>query len=101
YYASTAALSDAANFEFYLPAAATKSVSAWWTSGTNRSATAPFIMYNASGAEVGRRSVNQQTGGGAWQSLGSYAFSAGWNRVSLSRWTTEGFVVIADAVTIQ
>ncbi|HYW06010.1 MAG TPA: N-acetylmuramoyl-L-alanine amidase [Longimicrobium sp.] len=101
YYASTAAVSDAANFEFYLPAAATKAVSAWWTSGTNRSATAPFIMYNASGTELGRRSVNQQTGGGAWQSLGSYAFSAGWNRVSLSRWTTDGYVVIADAVNIQ
>lgn len=101
YYASTAAVSDAANFEFYLPAAATKSVSAWWTAGTNRSTTAPFIMYNASGTEVGRRSVNQQTGGGAWQSLGSYSFSAGWNRVSLSRWTTTGYVVIADAVKVE
>ena len=101
YYASTAAVSDAASFEFYLPAAATKAVSAWWTSGTNRSATAPYIMYNASGAEVGRRSANQQTGGGAWQSLGSYSFSAGWNRVSLSRWTTEGYVVIADAVKVE
>jgi hypothetical protein len=101
YYASTAAVSDAANFEFYLPAAATKAVSAYWTSGTNRSTTAPYIMYNASGTEVGRRSANQQTGGGAWQSLGSYNFSAGWNRVSLSRWTTTGYVVIADAVRIQ
>jgi N-acetyl-anhydromuramyl-L-alanine amidase AmpD len=101
YYASTAAVSDAANFEFYLPSAATRAVSAWWTSGTNRSTTAPYIMYNASGAEVGRRSVNQQAGGGAWQSLGSYAFSAGWNRVSLSRWTTTGYVVIADAVKIE
>ncbi len=101
YYASTAAVSDPANFEFYLPAAATRAVSAWWTSGTNRSATAPYIMYNASGTEVGRVSANQQTGGGAWQSLGSYNFSAGWNRVSLSRWTTTGYVVIADAVRIQ
>jgi hypothetical protein len=101
YYASTAAVSDPASFEFYLPAAATKAVSAWWTSGTNRSATAPFIIYNASGTELGRRSVNQQTGGGAWQSLGSYNFSAGWNKVALSRWTTEGYVVIADAVKIQ
>jgi N-acetyl-anhydromuramyl-L-alanine amidase AmpD len=101
YYASTAAVSDAANFEFYLPAAATKAVSTWYTSGTNRSASAPYIMYNASGAEVGRRSINQQTGGGAWQSLGSYSFSAGWNRVSLSRWTTTGYVVIADAVKVE
>ena len=101
YYASTAAVSDPANFEFYLPAAATRAVSAWWTSGTNRSATAPYIMYNASGTEVGRVSANQQTGGGAWQALGSYSFSAGWNRVSLSRWTTTGYVVIADAVRIQ
>ncbi|HEX8320892.1 N-acetylmuramoyl-L-alanine amidase [Longimicrobium sp.] len=101
YHASTAAVSDPANFEFYLPAAATKAVSAWYTSGTNRSTTAPYIIYNASGTELGRRSVNQQTGGGTWQSLGSYSFSAGWNKVSLSRWTTAGYVVIADAVRIQ
>jgi N-acetyl-anhydromuramyl-L-alanine amidase AmpD len=100
-FASTSPVSDGATFWFYLPAAATRTVDAWWTAGTNRSATAPFIAYNASGTEVGRASVNQQINGGAWRTLGTYSFSAGWNRVVLSRWTTEGYVVIADAIQVR
>lgn len=30
-----------------------------------------------------------------------WSFSAGWNRVVLSRWTTAGYVVIADAVRVR
>ena len=101
YYASTAAVSDPATFWFYLPSAATKTIDAWWTAGTNRSATAPFIAYNASGAEVGRVGVNQQLNGGKWNAIGTWNFSAGWNRVVLSRWTTSGYVVIADAVRVR
>ena len=101
YYASTAAVSDPATFWFYLPSAATKTIDAWWTAGGNRSATAPFIAYNASGTEVGRVSVNQQTNGGKWNAIGTWSFSAGWNRVVLSRWTTSGYVVIADAVRVR
>ncbi|HEX2076871.1 MAG TPA: N-acetylmuramoyl-L-alanine amidase [Longimicrobium sp.] len=100
-FASTAAVSDGATFSFYLPAAATKTIDAWWTSGTNRSASAPFIAYNASGTEVGRVSVNQQVNGGGWQTLGTWSFSAGWNRIVLSRWTTTGYVVIADAIRVR
>jgi N-acetyl-anhydromuramyl-L-alanine amidase AmpD len=100
-FASTQPISDGATFWFYLPAAATKTIDAWWTAGTNRSATAPFIAYNASGAEVGRASVNQQINGGAFRAIGTWSFSAGWNRVVLSRWTTEGYVVIADAIRVR
>ncbi|HEU0015132.1 MAG TPA: N-acetylmuramoyl-L-alanine amidase [Longimicrobium sp.] len=101
YYATTAAVSDGASFYFYLPAAATKTIDAWWVAGTNRAPAAPFIAYNASGAEVGRVSVNQQANGGQWNAIGTWSFSAGWNRVVLSRWTTTGYVVIADAVRIR
>jgi N-acetyl-anhydromuramyl-L-alanine amidase AmpD len=97
-FASTQPISDGATFSFYLSAAGARTIDVWYTSGTNRSATAPFIAYNAAGTEVGRVSVNQQTGGGAWRAIGTFNFSAGWNRVVLSRWTTEGYVVIADAV---
>ena len=100
-FASTQPISDGATFWFYLPAAATRSIDAWWTAGTNRSATAPFIAYNASGAEVGRVNVNQQINGGAFRAIGTWNFSAGWNRVVLSRWTTEGYVVIADAIRVR
>lgn len=101
FYASTQAISDPATFWFYLPAAGTKTIDAWWTAGTNRSSTAPFIAYNASGTEVGRVSVNQQLNGGKWNTLGTWSFSAGWNKVQLSRWTTSGYTVIADAIQVR
>jgi hypothetical protein len=33
--------------------------------------------------------------------LGTYAFTAGWNKVQLSRWTTAGYQVVGDAVRVQ
>lgn len=101
WYANTAAVSDPATFWFYLPASATKTIDAWWTTGSNRSTTAPFIAYNAAGTEVGRVSANQQVNGGKWNALGTWSFTAGWNRIVLSRWTTTGYVVIADAVRVR
>jgi len=100
-YASTQAISDPATFWFYLPAAATRTIDGWWVAGTNRSSTAPYIAFNASGAEVGRVSANQQLNGGKWVALGTWNFSAGWNKVQLSRWTTAGYVVIADAIRVR
>jgi len=101
YHAPTAAVSDPAIFWFYLPAAATKTIDAWWTDLDNRSTTAPYIAYNASGVEVGRASVNQQVNGGKWNAIGTWNFTAGWNKVILSRWTTSGSYVVADAVRIR
>jgi hypothetical protein len=100
-YRSTGATADTANFEFNLPQATSVTLEAWWTAGTNRSTTAPFLVYDAQGTLIGTQYVNQQQGGGAWMPLGSFALGAGWNRVSLSRWTTSGYVVIADAVRVR
>jgi N-acetyl-anhydromuramyl-L-alanine amidase AmpD len=101
YYGNTEPISDGASFYFYLPSAATKTVDAWWTSATDRSTAAPFIMYNASGTSLGTAYANQQVNGGKWNTLGTFNFGAGWNRVTLSRWATSGYVVIADAVRIR
>lgn len=101
WYATTAAVSDPATFWFYLPEAVTRTVDAWWTAGTNRSTTAPYIMWNAAGTKLATVNVNQQTNGGKWNTLGTFSFTAGWNKVQLSRWTTAGYVVIADAVRIR
>ncbi len=101
FYANTAPVSDAAEFSFYLAADATKTVDAWWTAGTNRAAAAPFIAFNASGTKLGTVNANQQANGGKWNQLGSFKFTKGWNKVVVSRWTTEGSVVIADAVRIR
>ncbi len=73
---------------------------AWWTSASDRSRSAPFLVYNAASTELGRSLVDQSRDGGRWNTLGRYNFSAGWNRVALSRWTTPGYVVIADAVRV-
>ncbi|QRK11800.1 N-acetylmuramoyl-L-alanine amidase [Archangium violaceum] len=101
YYASTQPIGDAAVFHFYMPAAGTKTIDAWWTSGTNRSTAAPFIITNASGTNLATVKVNQQTGGSSWRTLGTWSFPAGWNKVQLSRWAPEGYVVIADAIRVR
>ena len=101
WWAQTAAVSDGASFWFYLDSAQTKTIDAWWVAGTNRAPSAPFIMYNASGSTVGTKNVNMQANGGKWNTLGTYNFTAGWNRVMLSRWTTGGYVVIADALRVR
>ncbi|HZI11314.1 MAG TPA: hypothetical protein VE153_13095 [Myxococcus sp.] len=100
-YASTQAISDPAVFFFYLPAAATKTIDAWWVAGTNRSTTAPFIITNASGTNLATVNVNQQINGGKWNTLGTWSFPAGWNKVQVSRWTTAGYVVMADAIQVR
>ena len=101
WYANTAPASAPATFWFYLDAAGTKTIDGWWTTGTNRSTSATFVGLNASGAEVGRRAVSQQVDGSKWVALGTWQFSAGWNKVQLSRWAAEGSVVIADAIRVR
>ena len=97
-FAATENTSAPATFSFFLATAGTRTIDAWWVAGTNRSSAATFIVYNASGTELGRVSTNQQTGGAQWNALGTWAFTAGWNRVVLSRWQAPGSVVIADAI---
>jgi N-acetyl-anhydromuramyl-L-alanine amidase AmpD len=99
--APTAAVSDPATFWFYMPAAGTKTIDAWWTSATDRSTTAPFIIWDAAGNKLATVNVNQQAGGGMWNALGTWNFPAGWNKVQLSRWTGSGFQVIADAIRVR
>ena len=98
-YRNTGAVSDAATWTASLPTSKTYSVYAWWSQGSNRSATAPYIVDHNSGSATVQK--NQQANGGSWQLLGSYAMSAGTNTVRLSCWTTTGFVVIADAIKWQ
>ncbi|WP_419145141.1 N-acetylmuramoyl-L-alanine amidase [Myxococcus stipitatus] len=99
YYASTEAVSAPFTFKFYLSAAGSKTISAWWVAGTNRSSAAPFIVNHAGGSTTVK--VDQQANGGKWNTLGTFNFDAGWNTVQLSRWATEGFVVMADAIKVE
>ena len=100
WYASVQAVSDPATFWFYAAEPGAFAVDAWWTSGTNRSSSAPFVITDDSGStEVVE--VDMTTQGGQWNELGSWSFAAGWNKVQLSRWTSGSGVVIADAVRVR
>ncbi len=88
---ATAAISDAAQWQASVTSGSYK-VQAWWAAGTNRSATAPYVVPN--GSTVNK---NQQVNGGAWQTLGTYSLS-GTPVTKLSCWTTTGYIVLADAV---
>ena len=97
---STGSSADAASFWFYLEQDQRMAVQAWWAAAYDRSREAPFLLFDADGTELGRVDVDQSTGGAQWNDLGTYPFTAGWNRVALSRWTTPGYVVVADAVRV-
>ncbi|NVJ28523.1 N-acetylmuramoyl-L-alanine amidase [Myxococcus sp. AM011] len=99
YYASTQPISEPVVFNFYMASAGSKTIDAWWVAGTNRAPAAPFIISHTGGNST--VTVNQQANGGAWVALGTYNFAAGWNKVQLSRWTTEGYVVMADAIRVR
>jgi polysaccharide biosynthesis protein PslG len=76
-------------------AAASYEVFARWTSGPNRASNARYVVAHAAGSAT--VAVDQRANGGAWQSLGTFAFKPGVdNGVSLSD-KADG-VVVADAV---
>jgi hypothetical protein len=101
YTAATAAVSDPFVFHFYMPAAGTRTIDAWWVAASNRSTTAPFVITDANGTNLATVNVNQQLNGSRWNTLGTWSFPAGWNKVQLSRWTTSGFYVVADAIQVR
>jgi hypothetical protein len=98
---STGATTDPANFEVLLAAPRTMTVEAWWPAAGDRSTTAPFLVYNAAGTLLDTVYKNQRLNGSQWVVIGTYPLTAGWNKVSLSRWTTPGSVVVADAVRFR
>lgn len=100
-WAATEQTSAPATFSFFLAAAGSRTIDAWWVAGTNRSSAATFVIQNAAGTELARVSKNQQTAGSAWNTLGTFNFSAGWNKIVLSRWQATGSVVVADAIRIR
>jgi N-acetyl-anhydromuramyl-L-alanine amidase AmpD len=100
-FGSTTAGSDPATFWFHMPQAGTRTIDAWWTAGTNRASAAKFTAFNASGVQVGSATADQTKNGSQWRTLGTYQFSAGWNKVQLSRTSIGSKVVIADGVRVR
>lgn len=81
-----------------LPRAGMYEVAVWYTSGLNRTSSAPYTVFHANGSDV--HYINQQAGGGQWVALGSYSFDVGGGYVRLSNHAGPS-VVIADAVRFR
>jgi N-acetyl-anhydromuramyl-L-alanine amidase AmpD len=101
FWRSTGSSSDLAHFKAHLSAPKQMIVEAWWPAAADRSTTAPFIIFDGNGQQLGTVYKNQRQQGGQWVTLGTYNFTAGWNSVALSRWTNPGSVVVADAVRFR
>ncbi|HNO79665.1 MAG TPA: family 10 glycosylhydrolase [Phycisphaerae bacterium] len=71
-------------------------VEVYYPQGGNRSPNAPFTVHHANGTVTA--AVNQQSNGGQWNSIGTYAFNSGsTGYVSLGN-NASPVVVLADAV---
>lgn len=88
--------SDAADWSVSLPSSGSWKVYAWWTDGSNRASSAPYIVYHSGGST--NCYENQQSNGGKWNYLGTFSMNSGTNHVKLSCWTGSGDYVIADAI---
>jgi len=74
----------------------TYEVFVWYVSGSNRANNAPYtVVYDGGSATV---PVNQQTGGGQWNSIGSFDFATGTAGYVELGDNANPSVVIADAV---
>jgi cysteine-rich repeat protein len=98
--APAAAVYDPANFWFHLNADQCFVVESWWTAAADRATNVPYQSYDASGANLAVTYVNQRINGSRWNEIGRHVFTAGWNRVIVSRWASLGSYVVADAVRL-
>ncbi|GHJ45545.1 hypothetical protein Cs7R123_28870 [Catellatospora sp. TT07R-123] len=98
-YAAPVAASDPAYYSATLPSAGNYKIETWYPGDPGYNAATPFVVFSSAGSQT--VTVNQTTGGGAWRSLGTFAFAAGAQQVvGVSRWTSGTQYVIADAVRI-
>ncbi len=90
---------ETATYRPNIPTAASNwQVFTWYPSGSNRPTKAQYIIHGSAGDTT--VNVNQQTNGGFWLGIGTYAMSAGnANYVRITNYGTETTkVVMADAV---
>lgn len=84
-------------FSAVIPVSGTWDVYEWHNQGSNRAADAPHTITHAAGQSV--VVVNQMTGGGRWNKLGSFTLNAGNTySVKIDNQFTVGTVIIADAI---
>lgn len=87
------------SWHFTAPSTGHYEVSMWWTQFSSRSNAAPVEIENAD--DTALVTVNQLTGGGRWNVLGSYRFEAGKTYRVTIRTLTDKSSVCADAVRFE
>ena len=98
-YATPVAASDAAYYSASLPSSANYKIETWYPANTGYNAATPYVVFSSTGTTT--VNVNQQSGGGAWRNVGTFAFNAGaQDLVAISRWTSGTNYVIADAIRV-
>lgn len=98
-FATPVSASDAAYYSATLPATGNYRVEVWYPANSGYNPSAPHIVFASGGNQTIH--VNQTTGGGAWRSLGTFAFASGARDIlAISRWTSGTGYVIADAVRV-
>lgn len=91
---------DYATYKADIPANANYKIEVWYPALPGYNPSTPFIVYASGGNQT--KIVNQTANGGMWNSLGTFALTAGTAKsvVSVSRASTGTGYVIADAVRI-
>lgn len=98
-YTTPLAVSDGAWYSFPVPSSGNYEVYAWYPASSGYNSSTPYIVATSGGNVV--KYVNQQVNGGTWVSLGIFNISGGdHDVVAVSRWTSTGGYVIADAVRL-
>jgi hypothetical protein len=98
-YATPQPITDTAWFKMNIPTGGNYEVFVWYPASASFNTSTPFVIATSSGNQFVR--VNQQANGGRWASLGTFNLNAGsYNAVGVSRWTSTGGYVVADAVKL-
>ncbi|GAA4074531.1 N-acetylmuramoyl-L-alanine amidase [Nonomuraea soli] len=94
-FAKPAKTADAAWFTAKLPSDGKYKIDVWYPANKGYNTVAPHLV---KGNTI---EINQTVAGGSWQHLGTFAFTAGTQKVvGVSRWTTTPGYVVADAIRV-
>lgn len=104
-YADPQAISDPVTYKVNIPSTGNYDIYAWYPANSGYNASTPVVIYQANATNTGTepvsKTLNQQTGGGQWNYVGTFRLLAGDRTlIAVSRWTSGAGYVIADAFKI-
>jgi len=88
---------DLASWSFAIPKPGTYAVYAWWSEGQERPTDVPYTIHHQRGARTVK--VDQTTGGGQWNLLGTFYFRRH-GSVVVSDDVSSGADIVADAIRV-